>query len=92
MERAAKFLRKPHPYGMPGYPQSTQLARMLDDAARYFRTTVEPTRNIPGVLKFGRQSQAHMIFISSVSNEVKEIRVCQTHGDRKRRALDSNCR
>ncbi len=73
MERVAKFLRKPHPYGMPGYPQSTKLARMLDDAASYFRTEVEPSRNVPGVLKFGRQSQPHMIFMSMVSNDLKGI-------------------
>jgi hypothetical protein len=71
MERVAKFLRKPHPYGMPGYPKSTTLARMLDDAASYYRTTVEPSRNVPGVLKFGRQSQSHMIFTNMVSNELK---------------------
>ena len=73
MERVAKFLRKPHPYGMPGYPQSTKLAWMLDDAASYFRKEVEPSRNVPGVLKFGRQSQPHMIFMSEVSNELKGI-------------------
>jgi len=73
MERVAKFLRKPHPYGMPGYQQSTKLARMLDDAASYFRKEVEPSRNVPGVLKFGRQSQPHMIFMSEVSNELKGI-------------------
>jgi len=73
MERLAKFLRKPHPYGMPGYPQSTKLARMLDDAASYFRKVVEPSRNLPGVLKFGRQSQPHMIFMNMVSNDLKEI-------------------
>ena len=73
MERVAKFLRKPHPYGMPGYPQSTKLARMLDEAASYYRTIVEPSRNVPGVLKFGRQSQSHMIFMSMVSNDLKRI-------------------
>jgi len=73
MERVAKFLRKPHPYGMPGYPQSTEVARMLDEAASYFRTIVEPRRNMPGVLKFGRQSQPHMILISMVSNYLKGI-------------------
>jgi hypothetical protein len=73
MERIAKFLRKPHPYGMPGYPQSTKLAGMLDDAASYFRKEVEPSRNLPGVLKFGRQSRPHMIFISMVSNDLKNI-------------------
>jgi hypothetical protein len=73
MQRVAKFLRKPHPHGMPGYPQSTKLARMLDEAASYFRTIVEPRRNMTGVLKFGRQSQPYMIFISSVSNDLKKI-------------------
>jgi hypothetical protein len=73
MERVTKFLRKPHPYGMPGYPQSTKLARMLDDAASYFRKEVEPSRNVPGVLKFGRQSQPHMIFMSMVGNDLKGI-------------------
>ena len=71
MERVAKFLRKPHPYGMPGYPKSTTLAPMLDDAASYYRTIVEPSRNVPGVLKFGRKAQPHMIFMSMVSNDLK---------------------
>ena len=47
MERVAKFLRKPHPYGMPSYPRGTKLAEMLDDAANYFRKQVEPSRNCP---------------------------------------------
>jgi hypothetical protein len=71
MERVAKFLRKPHPYGMPGYPQSTKLARMLDDAASYFRKEVEPSRNVPGVLKFSHKAEPHMIFMSMVSNDLK---------------------
>ena len=37
MERVARFLREPHPYGMPPYPGGTKLAEMLDDAASYFR-------------------------------------------------------
>jgi hypothetical protein len=73
MERVATFLRKPHPYAMPGYPQSTRLARMLDDAASYFRKEVEPSRNVPGVLKFSRKAQPHMIFMSMVSNDLKGI-------------------
>lgn len=71
MEWVARFLHEPHPYDMLGYPQSTKLARMLDEAASYYRTIVEPSRNVPGVLKFGRQSQAHMIFMSMVSNDLK---------------------
>ena len=73
MERLAKFLRKPHPYGMPGYPQSTKLARMLDEAASYYRTIVEPRRNVSGVLKFSRKAQPHMIFMSMFSNDLKGI-------------------
>jgi hypothetical protein len=73
MERLATFLRKPHPYGMPGYPQSTKLARMLDDAASYFRKEVEPSRNVPGVLKFSHKAEPHMIFMSMVSNDLKGI-------------------
>jgi hypothetical protein len=73
MERVAKFLRKPHPYGMPSYPRSSELARMLDDAASYFRKVVEPSRNVPGVLKFSRQARSHTIFMSSVSNYLKGI-------------------
>jgi hypothetical protein len=73
MERLAKFLRKPHPYGMPSYPLSSNLARMLDDAASYFRKEVEPSRNVPGVLKFSRKAQPYMIFMSMVSNDLKGI-------------------
>ena len=73
MERLANFLRKPHPYGMPGYPKSTTLARMLEEAASYYRTIVEPRRNVSGVLKFSRKAQPHMIFMSMVSNDLKGI-------------------
>jgi hypothetical protein len=73
MERFAKFLRHPHPYGMPPYPHGTKLAEMLDDAASYFRNQVEPSRNMPGVLKFTRESKPHMIFVSMVSNDLKGI-------------------
>jgi hypothetical protein len=73
MERSAKFLRKPHPYGMPAYPGGRKLAEMLDDAAAYFRKQVEPSRNQPGVLKFSRKSKPHMIFMSMVGNDLKQI-------------------
>jgi len=73
MKQIAKFLRKPHPYGMPGYPQSAKLAQMLDHAASYFRKEVEPSRNVPGVLKFSRKAQPHMIFMSMVSTDLKGI-------------------
>ena len=37
---------------------------MLDDAATYFRKAVEPARKVPGVLKFGRKSKPHTVFMS----------------------------
>jgi hypothetical protein len=46
---------------------------MLDDAATYFRKAVEPTRNVPGMLKFGRKSKPHTVFMSMVGNDLKEI-------------------
>ena len=64
MERTAKFLRNRHPYAMPPYPPATKLAEMLDDAATYFRKAVEPARKVPGVLKFGRKSKPHTVFMS----------------------------
>jgi hypothetical protein len=73
MERTAKFLRKPHPYGMPPYPPGTKLAEMLDDAASYFRKQVEPSRDLPGILKFSRKSKAYTVFMSMVGNDLKEI-------------------
>jgi hypothetical protein len=73
MERVAKFLRQPHPYGMPAYPTGTELARKLDDAASYHRKVVEPTRDIPGVLQFSRKSRPHMIFMNMVGNDLKGL-------------------
>lgn len=74
MEEIAKFLRKPHPAGMPPtLPRSEELARRLDDAARIFRREVDPTRVVPGVVKVGRQSHTPTIFISQTSNYLKDI-------------------
>ena len=73
MERTAKFLRNRHPYGMPPYPPGRKLADMLDDAASYFRKQVEPSRNLPGILKFSRKSKAHTVFMSMVGNDLKGI-------------------
>jgi hypothetical protein len=73
MKRLGKFLRRPQPFGMPPFPASTELARMLDDAASYFRNLVEITRNIPGVVQFSRQSKPYTIFMSMVGNDLKRI-------------------
>src|SRR5271169_648800 len=57
MEEIAKFLRRPHPAGMPPtLPGSEKLARMLDDAAKVLRKEVNPIREVPSVVKVGRQS------------------------------------
>ena len=74
MEEVAEFLRKRHPAGMPPtLPRSEELARMLDDAARAFRMEVEPSRDVPGVVKVSRKSDIYDVFTSQVSNYLKNI-------------------
>jgi hypothetical protein len=73
MERLGKFLRRPHPFGMPSFPAGTELARMLDEAASYFRNQVEITRNIPDVIKFSRKSTPRMVFMGTIGNDLKRI-------------------
>jgi hypothetical protein len=74
MEEIAEFLRKRHPAGMPPtLPRSEELARMLDDAARAFRMEVDPSRDIPGVVKVTRKSDAPDVFASQVSNYLQDI-------------------
>ena len=74
MEEIANFLREPHPAGMPStLPRSQELARMLDDAARAFRMEVEPSRDVPGVVKVSRKSDIYDVFTSQVSNYLKNI-------------------
>jgi len=67
-------LRKRHPAGMPPtLPRSEELARMLDDAARSLRAEVDPSRDIPGVVKVTRKSDTSDVFTSQVSNYLKDI-------------------
>src|SRR5215831_12790910 len=73
MQRLGKFLRRPHPFGMPPFPASTELTRMLDEAASYFRNQVEITRDIPDVIKFSRKSTPQMVFMSMIGNDLKRI-------------------
>ena len=73
MQRTAKFLRRSHPLGMPPYPGGTELAGLLDDAARYFRKQVEVSRIVPSVLKFGRKSKPQAIFMNMVGNDLNNI-------------------
>jgi hypothetical protein len=69
----AKFFRRPHPHGMPGYPRAKELAGMLEKAASYYGKQVEVTRKLPEVVKFTRESKPHMIFMSLLGNYLKEI-------------------
>ena len=74
MEEIAKFLRKPNPAGMPPtLPRSEELARRLDEAARISRMEVDPKRDVPNVVKVGRQSRTPTIFINQTSNYLKDI-------------------
>jgi hypothetical protein len=76
MERIAKFLREPRPAGIPPYPPATELARMLDEAAHNFRGEVAISRDLPGVVKFGRQSKPPTVFMTMVSNDLNNITGC----------------
>ena len=74
MEQTARFLRKPHPAGMPPtLPQSEELARMLDAAASALRMEVEQSRGVPGTVKATRQSNTPAIFMNQLSNYLKGI-------------------
>jgi hypothetical protein len=74
MDEIAKFLREPHPTGMPPtLPRSEELARMLDDAARIFRMEVDPCRDVPGVVTVTRESDLPAVFTNQVSNYLKDI-------------------
>lgn len=74
MEEIARFLREPHPAGMPPtFPRSEELARELDAAARAHRMEVDPSRDVRGVVKTTRKSDTSAIFTSQVSNYLKEI-------------------
>jgi hypothetical protein len=74
MEELAKFLRKPHPLGMPPtFPRNVELAQILDNVAEAYRREVEPIQDVPGVVKVSRESDAPAIFMSQVSHYLKEI-------------------
>jgi hypothetical protein len=74
MEETAAFLRKPHPMGMPPtFPRSAELAQLLDDAAAAYRSAVEPTRYVPGVVNASRESNAATVFMSQVGHYLKGI-------------------
>jgi hypothetical protein len=74
MHEVAQFLREPHPAGMPPtLPESEELARMLENAAGVFRMEVDPSRDVPGVVKVTRESDTPAVFTNQVSNYLKEI-------------------
>jgi hypothetical protein len=74
LQEIAKFLRTPHPAGMPPtFPRSEELAQMLDDAAEAHRKEVEPSREVAGVVRVTREADTPAIFMNQVSNYLKDI-------------------
>jgi hypothetical protein len=72
MERAANSFRKPHPRHA-FIPAQFNRVWIIGDAAGYFLKQIEPSGNVPGVVKFSRKAQPHMIFMSMVSHDLKGI-------------------
>jgi hypothetical protein len=73
MERDAKTLRQRLPNGITLIPNGDELAQKLDDAARTYRDYAAVSRNLPGVIKWTRESRARHVFISQVSNNLHGI-------------------
>ena len=73
MRRLTHFLRRQRPFGMPPFPFGSKLAQMLDDTANYLYRHVELSRKVAGVIRFNRESSREMIFMSMMSNELKDI-------------------
>jgi hypothetical protein len=73
MERDAKTLRQRLPNGLMLIPNGDELAQKLDDAARTYRDYDAVSRNLPGVIKWTRESRPHHVFISQLSNNLRGI-------------------
>jgi hypothetical protein len=73
-DRYRAYAEKMHEVGMPPtLPESEELARMLENAAGVFRMEVDPSRDVPGVVKVTRESDTPAVFTNQVSNYLKEI-------------------
>jgi len=70
MIEIANVLRKPLPNGLLLIPNGVELAGKLDVAAQKYREYVAPSRNVPGVIKWTRESKPSDVFMSQVSNDL----------------------
>jgi hypothetical protein len=73
MMEIANVLRKPLPNGLLLIPNGAELAGKLADAAQKYREYVAPSRNVPGVIKWTRESKPAHVFMSLVSNDLNGI-------------------
>jgi hypothetical protein len=73
MVEIAKVLREPLPNGLLLIPSGVELARKVDDAAQKYREYVAASRNLPGVIKWTRESKPPEVFMSLLSNDLKGI-------------------
>jgi hypothetical protein len=70
MVEIAKVMREPLPNGWLLIPSGAELARMVDDAAQRYREYVAASRNLPGVIKWTRESKPAHVFMSLLSNDL----------------------
>jgi hypothetical protein len=73
MVEIAKVLREPGPNGLLLIPSGAELARRLEDAARIYRDHVAVSLNVPGVIRWTRQSKPPDVFMSLLSNHLNGI-------------------
>ena len=69
LQDAANLLREKPPDGI----QRDELARKLEDVAEQYQTFVAVSWDNPGVVRWTRQSKQSDIFISSLSNIMKDL-------------------
>jgi hypothetical protein len=68
MKSIAIFLKETLPGGIPVIPFGFELARMLDEAARNYRSYVAVSENVPGQVRRTRESSPEQLFMSMMSN------------------------
>lgn len=75
LQRTAEILRQKMPDDGPLLipTNGDELARMLEDAAKQYRDHVAVSWNMPDVVRWNRQSKPSDIFISSLSNILKDL-------------------
>jgi hypothetical protein len=70
MERDAKTLRQRLANGLTLIPNGDKLAQRLDEAARTYRGYAAVSWNLPGVIKWTRESRPRHVFTSQLSNNL----------------------